>query len=98
MIVVFALAIITIFFLIKSKFDYSSNSEKLEKYAKDYYEKNMRSVNVASGYTVTLKMLKASDEYDLDYFGECNDKKTNVDIIVDRNGDITKTKVNINCK
>lgn len=93
-----AIIIIVSFFLIKSKVDYTSNSGKLEKYAKDYYEQNMRSVNVASGYSVTLRMLEAANKYDLDYFEKCDDKNTKVDIIVDKNGDITKTDVIIECK
>ena len=43
------------------------SKEKYDSY-KDYYEQNMRSVNVASGYSVTLRMLEAANKYDLDYF------------------------------
>lgn len=92
-----ALIVIIMFFAFKSKIDYTNNSEKLEKYAREYYEENMRSINIASGYTVTLRMLEAVEEYELDYFEDCDDKETKVDILVDDNGDITKTTVKINC-
>jgi len=93
-----AIVLIAIFFLIKSKLDYKNNSENLDKYARDYYEENMRGVNVAAGYSVTLRMLEATEKYDLKYFEECDDKKTVVNIAVDEDGNITKTSVKVDCK
>ena len=95
---VIVLIIVLIGLFIKSKIDYSKNSENLEKYAVDYYNENMKSANPAAGYVVNLQMLESVDKYDLDYFKKCDKTDTTVDIYVDQIGEITKTQVHIKCK
>lgn len=97
-IVVVTLVLILIFFLVKSKVDYNTNSDNLEKYAREYYNENMRTVNSASGYVVNLQMLESTKKYDLKYFEKCDKKDTNVDIYVNNAGEIISTKAHIKCK
>lgn len=97
-VLMFAILLIIMIFVFKSKIDYNVNKENLEKYAKEYYNENMKSVNPAAGYVISLQMLESSSKYDLKYFEKCDKKETSVDIYVDEKGKILSTKTHIKCK
>ena len=97
-IIVIVIAVFTTALVIKNKIDYNKNVENFEKYAKEYYENNMKSANPASIYVVNLEMLQNDKNYDVSYFKKCDQKKTNLNILVDNQGNIKSTKTNIKCK
>lgn len=97
-VILLALTVLILMFVLKSKIDYNTNKENLEKYAKEYYNENMKSVNPAAGYVISLQMLESVSKYDLKYFEKCDKKETSVDIYVDEKGNILSTKTHIKCK
>lgn len=92
---IMAVLLIVTVLAIKSKKDYEKNTQAIDKYAREYYNKNMRNVNPAASYSVNLKMLEK--KYELKYFEKCDKTSTYVEIFVDKKGKIVGTKTNIEC-
>ena len=95
-IIIFVVLIIT-FFSIKGKMDLDENSKNLDKYAREYYNENMKSANPGAAYVVNLNMLESTGKYQLKYFKKCDKRDTYVDIFVDDKGNITETKTHVKC-
>lgn len=85
-----------------------TNTRQLEKAMEEasinYYENYMNTNTGAGAYDVTLEMLKGAnansgENYKLDVLDRCNVKTTKTIITIDYvSGEVTGTKVNLDCK